>query len=393
MKRITLIIILAVFTFTIGLHAQNPVDSVLEAIERNNTTLAAIRKTTDAEKIGNKTGIYLSNPEVEFNYLWGNPSGIGNRTDFSVKQTFDFPTAYSYKSQISNLKNEQAELEYAKQRKEVLLQARLLCADLINANAQRAEYSKRKEHAEKLAALYKAKFEAGEVSVLEINKTRVNLLNISKELESIEIRRNTLLLELATLNGGIAIDFNELNFLVEPIDPDFEKWYGAAQQRNPILQWLKQEIEIGQKQEKLTKALSLPKVTGGYMSEKVVGQQYQGITAGISIPLWENKNAVKNARAKSEAMQSVEADAKLQFYNEMKMLHAKATGLAESVAGYRQNLAQFSNGELLQKALDKGEISLGEYLFELSVYYESTDRMLEMEKEMNCTVAELSKFE
>lgn len=391
MKHISLIFLL--IALSVAAVAQHPIDSVLAAVERNNMTLAAIRKNTDAEKIGNKTGIYLSNPEVEFNYLWGNPSGIGNRTDFSVKQTFDFPMAYSYKSQISNLKNEQAELEYAKQRKEVLQQARLLCADLVYANAQRAEYNKRKEHAEKLAASYKAKFDAGEVSVLEINKARVNLLNISKELESIEIRRNTLLLELAALNGGIAIDFTELNFHVEPIDTDFEKWYVAAQQRNPVLQWLKQEIEIGQKQEKLTQAMSLPKATGGYMSEKVVGQQYQGITAGITIPLWENKNAVKYARAKADAMQSIEADAKLQFYNEMKMQHVKATGLAESVAGYRQNLAQFSNGELLQKSLDKGEISLGEYLFELSAYYESTDRMLEMEKELNLTVAELSKYE
>ena len=84
-------------------------------IEKNNTTLSALRKNTEAEKVGNKTGIYLQNPEVEFHYLWGNPSVLGNRTDISIKQTFDFPTAYRYKSQISNARNDQVELEYQKQ--------------------------------------------------------------------------------------------------------------------------------------------------------------------------------------------------------------------------------------------------------------------------------------
>ena len=28
----------------------------------------------------------------EFNYLWGNPSAIGNHTDFNISQTFDIPT-------------------------------------------------------------------------------------------------------------------------------------------------------------------------------------------------------------------------------------------------------------------------------------------------------------
>ncbi|MBK6964392.1 MAG: hypothetical protein IPH20_10765 [Bacteroidales bacterium] len=42
-------------------------------IERNNTTLSALRKSVEAEKLGNRTGIYLQNPEAGFNYLWGVP--------------------------------------------------------------------------------------------------------------------------------------------------------------------------------------------------------------------------------------------------------------------------------------------------------------------------------
>ena len=390
MKQIILIFTLVVLTM--GITAQIPVDSVLATIELNNTTLAAIRKNTDAEKIGNKTGIYLSNPEVEFNYLWGNPSSIGNRTDFSIRQSFDFPTAYSYRNQIANIKNDQAEIEYLKQSKEILFQARLVCVDLMYYNKLISEISKRQASAKQLADAYKAKFDIGETGILEYNKAQIYYLTISKELERIEIERTASLSELAKLNGGIAITFNESNIQPQSVAIGFEQWYATAEQNSPVLQWLKQEINMSEKQKQLAATQNLPKFNAGYMSEKVVGQQFQGVSVGVSIPLLENKNAVKYAKANKLAIQSIEADAKLQYYNQMKMLHTKAIAMQNSIADYRKKLAAFSNTELLQKALDKGEISLSEYFFELSVYYESIDKLFEAEKSLNETYTELHRY-
>ena len=98
----TILISIIVFFASISLYAQNSVVTVLKAVEENNTTLKALKETTKAQKLENKTGIYLSNPEVEFNYLWGNPSAIGNRTDFSISQTFDIPTITGMKSKIAD---------------------------------------------------------------------------------------------------------------------------------------------------------------------------------------------------------------------------------------------------------------------------------------------------
>jgi hypothetical protein len=391
MKQI--LIFTAFLAIVSNLYSQNTIDIVLSEIEKNNTTLSAIRKNIDAEKTGNKTGLLPHNPEVEFNYLWGNPSGIGNRTDFSIRQSFDFPTAYSYKNQISNLKNEQAELEFLKQRKEILLQTCLVCIKLTYHNALRVELNKRLYNATQIAIAYKSKFDIGETGILEYNKAQLNLLNINKDVETTEIERNALLSELTRLNGGVIINFIDSAFQQQTIAPDFEQWYTQAEQANPVLQWLKQEIAVSQKQKQLNIAMSLPKFNAGYMSEKVVGQQFQGISIGVSIPLWENKNTVKYTKAKTQAIQSMEANAKLQFYNEMKALHAKAAGLQNSVTDYRKNLHAYSNSELLQKALDKGEISLTEYMYELSLYYESTDKLFQMEMSLNVALAELKRYQ
>lgn len=390
MKGITILFLAALATFSVS--AQTTIDSVLATIEQNNTTLAAIRKTIDAEKIGNKTGIYLSNPEIEFNYLWGNPSPIGDRTDFSVKQTFDFPTAYSYKKQVAKLKDEQAELEYSKQRMELFHRVRSIYSEIVYLNILKNEYQKRCEHAKSMAGSYKSKFDVGEAGILELNKARVNLLNISKKLENIEIERNAQLSELTLLNGGKEIQISDDEYSGFTVAADFEQWYLQAEQKNPVLQWLKQEIAISEKQAQVNHSLGLPKFHAGYMSEKVVGQQYQGITSGISIPLWENKNAVKYEKAKAEAAAGMETDMKIRFYTEMKNQYQKAMSLQLSTSDYGKQLLELSNSDILKKALDLGQISLSEYLLELSVYYESLDKLLEMKSNAQKAYFELLKY-
>lgn len=391
MKQLIIAVISTIF-FCSNLYSQSNIDRILTEIEKNNTRLAALQMSAEADKIGSKKGIYLQNPELGFNYLWGNPSTLGNRTDVSIKQTFDFPSAYRYKNQISNIRNDQLDLEYRKQLRSLLLQARLVCYDLVYTNTLRSELSLRLTHAQTIASSYKSKFDIGETNILEYNKAQLNLLNIGKELDVIDIERNILLLELAHYNGGIFIDFTDTIFQPQVIPSDFEEWYLLAEQNNPELNWLKQELEISQQQEKLNRALSLPKIQAGYMSEKVVGSQFHGLTLGLSIPLWENKNTVKYVRANSLAIESISIDSRMHFYSQLKALHVKAIGLQKNVNDYRLNLQAYDNTKLIRKALDKGEVSLIDYILEFSIYYESFNKILELERELNKTIAWLNQY-
>ena len=391
MKRALIFNILLMMVFSLG--AQNTIDTVLAEIEKNNTTLAALKKSAEAETLGNKTGIFIPNPEAEFNYLWGSPGNIGNRTDFSIKQSLDFPTAYRFKNQISDLKNEQIILLYRKELYAVRLQAKLIYFDLVYYNALIEELTKRVTYARQIAESYQSKFDVGETNILEYNKAQLNLLNAGKTLESTEVERSARLAELTLLNGGIPLEIPESKFQPVILPAGFDQWISQAEQQNPMLAWIKSEIEISRKQEGLSKALGLPKLQAGYMSESVVGQQYQGVTIGVSVPLWENKNRVKYAKANSLALESVEADNKVQFYNHLKALYNKVAGLQQNVAGYRDGLSQYYNTAFLKTALDKGEISLINYITEFSFYYESINNLLNSERELNKVNAELNQFE
>lgn len=388
----TLIIIICTIVFSQQLFSQHQIDKMMNEIEKNNTTLLALQKKTTADKIGNKTGIYPQNLEISFNYLWGNPTVVGNREDINLKQTFYFPTVYSYKNKISNLKNEQADFEYHQQRTAILLKSRLICYDLIYTNGLLNELSKQLLNAQNKATSYQKQFDAGETNILVLKKAQLNLLNLNQEIELLNLERNTLLAELKQLNGGIFIEITEVDYPNTVIDENFDQWYQKQELRNPMLNWIKKEVEISQKQRKLNTALSLPKLEIGYMSEKIVGQEFKGFTTGLSIPLWEHKNMVKYSKAHELAVQSIETDQKLQYFNHLKTVHQKAIQLQKNSDEYQSNLKQFNTINLLNKALEKGEMNLIDYTIELNYYNESSRKLLELKRDYHKTLAVLNQY-
>lgn len=390
MRSIKFIIVFMLLSTSV--FSQNQLDSLLVAIEKNNTTMAAMRKNLEADRIGNKTGLLPGNPDIEFHYLFGNPTTIGNRTDFSVRQTFDFPTVYAHRNHISGLKNAQADLEYQRQRIDILHEASMLGIEEIYHNALLAEYNKRVRHAERIAETYNKKLDAGETNMLEHNKAQVNLLNLKKETEALSIERDALHAEIARLNGGAGFMVEDSVFKTPDLIPGFEAWYENAGNEIPVLQWLEHELKISEREKQLEVANSLPKFSAGYMSEKVVGEQFQGVAVGMSLPLWENRNAVKYAKLKTLAVEESKADAEFQIYAKLKAQYDKVKALQASIMEYQEQLLKYDNRKLAAKALERGEISLATYYIELSLYYSSVDKVLEMQRDLYLAYYALLKW-
>lgn len=387
------IIAFLLLVLPLGLLAQTEIENILAEIESNNTTLSAYRNLNEAQKLENKTGIYLENPEVGFNYLWGDPVAMGTRKDFSISQSFDFPTAYGIKKKIAEAKNIQSDLDFELHRKTILYQTKVICNQLIYLNAINKVLLAREKHAEDIALAYNAKFEVGEINILDKNKAQFNFLNAQKKIEENETEREVLLVQLTAFNGGNPIAFVQSVFSQVNLPVDFSTWYTAYENKNIVLQQAANEIGISEKHIKLSKALSLPKFSGGYMSESVVGESFKGVSVGMSIPLWENKNSVKLANAQQQVALELANDKKIQSYNQLKGQHEKAINLQKMLNSYREALQAVNSSDLLKKALDAGELSLIEYMLELTLYYETTDKFLSIENELNQLIAGLYFFD
>ena len=378
---------------SISLNAQSSVETALKAIEENNNTLKALKETTKSQKLENKTGIYLSNPEVGFNYLWGNPSTIGNRTDFSISQAFDIPTITGMKNKIADERNSLAEWQYKAERMNILLEAKQYCIELIYFNALKKELDIRLQHAQTIASGYQNRLNSGDANILEYNKAQLSLSATTGEIARIDVERNALLSQLKRLNGGLDIVMDDYQFNQKQLPLNFDDWYLQAEQKNPILAYIKQEVVVSQKQVSLNKAKGLPTFSAGYMSENVVGQRFQGLTMGVSVPLWENKNRVKQAKSAVVAAQARQTDSKQQFYNQLQIQYNRALGLKNTAESYRKSLVMANSTELLKKALEAGEISLLNYMVELGLYYNMVNQTLEAERDYQKALAELSAVE
>ena len=252
------LIILLLLTAILASFAQVDPTQYLQEIELNNTELKALRHQVEALKFKNRSGIYPDNPELEFGHLWSNPDELGIRTDFSVSQSFEFPTVYRHRSKIAHSKNEQAELEYQKKRKAILHEANLLIIDLIYTNAVQDELNRRIEHAGSIAQSVSAEFEVGETTILAFNKAKLNLLHISKEQSCNQINREAIIAELDALNSGVRLEIEASTFLASSIPLSFEDWYKDREMDNPELNWLNVETGIADKELKLSRAMSAP---------------------------------------------------------------------------------------------------------------------------------------
>ncbi|MGL4363841.1 MAG: TolC family protein [Bacteroidales bacterium] len=389
MKKTIISILFSVIVFH-QIMAQMDYKNILAEIETNSTMLGALKHQMEADKLAYRTGIYLANPEVEFNYLWGNTPNIGNRQDINISQTFDFPSVYLLRNRVADMQNQNIELLYKAERINLLLSAKQLLIQLVYYNSLEGEYKNRLSNAERIAKSYRIRIEKGDANAIENNKAQMNLIMVQNQLNDIRIQQVSLLSQLKSLNGGKELSFNQNAYYSLSLPASFQEWYLLAEMQNPTLQYVRMQVEISRQQIKLNQVLSLPKFKAGYMSEKIIGEHFQGVSLGISIPMFENKNTVKQAKAKAVALEAQFEDNRVRFYNNLQALYFKAHGLQENAEKYRRALSTFSNADLLQKALDGGEMDLLQYLLEIEYYYEIMNKVLEAEREYQLTLSELS---
>ena len=390
-KLSSAICLCAVATFSVS--AQTATETILRQIEANNPQLKAAASEADAEKIENRSGALLENPEFEFNYLWG-ADGIGNRRDFRVTQAFDVATLTGMKSRQVAGQNEMSALKYKSERLNVLLEAKQACIDLIYYNALKAELSTHLEQAQTLVSSFEKRLKAGGANVLDLNKAKVHLTAVRGQISQVEVERQTLLAVLKSLNGGQDIILDDCVYdLSDNLPADFESWYESASQKNPVLQYVRQEVTLGQKQLSIDKTAWIPELTVGYMSELTTADKFRGVTVGVNIPLWSNANKVKQSRAKIAAAESRKVAAEQQFYFDLSAQYNRAASLKANSELMRASLSETDSRDYLLTAQSRGEISMIEYLVETDQYYEALEQTLSAERDYHQALARLNAVE
>ncbi len=370
-----------------SVNAQTNKD-VLKQIAVNNKEIKVFREYSNSLNISSKTNLFPVNPVVEYSYLSGSDLTSGNKQEFIISQSFDFPSIYFQKSDIAGLQNKSNEFQLKIFKLKILVTTQNYLNDYIYWKTRIDELTKRMTLAENIYKTLQIRFEKGDIGILELNKSK-SLLNLAvSKLNMAKIELNSILSELVNLNGGKPININFNEYQIYYITADFDSLFTELRKSDYNIQSFETEKELYEKKLGLAKSGWLPEFGIGYRQDNENDIKYNGLRLQMSIPVFENTNQVPKAESELNYI-----DVKIQsyiskFYIEKKRLHGKAIEL-ENTVKMQKEILQNNQLELNLKSYELGHISLTQFYYDNMIFYEIIDSVTDTEREYQKVISEL----
>ncbi|WP_062124098.1 TolC family protein [Geofilum rubicundum] len=365
---------------------------LMQSIEQNNTQLITLQKWLNAEKTKAKTGTYPENPEVTYNHLWSGPDLPGNQKELEITQSFKWPGYYTSKSAIQELNYQQKEALAEKEKREILHNARSVYFHLVWLNKQEALLKTRKKDGEQLVAIMQEGFERGEISKPAFDKARIYNIGVQTEWQKTQSEIKVQRQYLRQLNGGHSIDHLIYEYPLEWKLPDLDSLLINLADSHPDLTMAQLGLKQSEKEVSHQKMNRLPTFAAGYRSESFMDQNLKGFHVGISIPLWQNTNKVKQARLQIDW-------AAARLTQQEGELERRASNLFHQAATLQNNFQQMKavmeEEQVSQSHLEllkAGQISFSEYLTDVRFIQETWMQFLETEYTYYELLSQLNRY-
>lgn len=390
MKRYLIATIVAFSTYSIAL-ADN-IGDVLKQVASNNLTLQALVHDNQADVLDIKASNSIGGPSVEYSpFFTKGYSGVAE-SELVVSQEIDFPTKYAARNKQAKMQNIVGEQLLIKQRRDILLQAQLLCIDLIRLNQTLSMLHERLANSETLLQMYQKRMDAGDANALELNKVKLDCMEVRTLVNEAQGERTSLLQQLRQLNGGKPIDVIDTVLPEYPQITNFESYRALALASDADVAVAQTALRAADMNLKLQKNEWLPNISFGYRRNTEQGEGINGFLVGVSFPLYSNSNNVKAARQRRES-------AELQVMQAQNVAEATLRTNYEQLQGLQQ-VIDHSDVKLLQesltlfaKALQHGEITALVYYVEINSIYEKLQRHIDLHCQSVKLLAELHKAE
>ncbi len=294
--------------------------------------------------------------------------GGGKFTNYGFKLSQEFEIAGQRAVRI-----DVAEKELARVRSEITDRERILISDVKDLFAKALAAKKKNGLAreivrlnEELLGYTKIKFQAGDVSGLDVNLSEVELSKAKKELLLAERGYRDSLLALQGLLGLSA----DSSFAIEgdlpseaPALPDKEALKALAFSHRPDAKAAEFEIEKTQLARELVKKEALPHITLSGFYERDERRDAVGLAISVPLPFFDRKQAEeKEASAKAEGAEIRAAGLKKTIEREIDQVFNDIISAIEELSLFRKEILvkAAENLNLLNLAFREGKIGFFE---------------------------------
>ena len=361
---------------------------VLESVERNNLSLRAEAYATAGRTYEARTGNSLEPLSISYSSMGDAPAALGKEGELEVSQSFDLPMLYATRSRIAATRARQYEAEYLALRQQILLEAQEVYLELCALHGIAEINAPRLTAAEHMAALFASRYETGDATAIDRNRTEFEYLLLREELSEVDKRIIELSQRLAALNGG---ELPECSYRMPPaealmpLEALLADWETCA----PDLTALRLQEESARHDVRLSRQQALPKIELGYKHEYGTGERFNGFSAGLSIPLFSNRFNVKRARAMEQAAKAGAESALTEKRSTVRELYLKVdyTGRMLESFSTMPDAAEYT--DMLGRTLEAGQINIVDYYSELDTFYSALEVRIRTELEYRLGLARL----
>jgi outer membrane protein TolC len=340
--------------------------------------------------IGAKSSNNLGETSVQYSPFYANGvSGVAS-SELVVSQNFDFPTLYVARNKANKIKCEELGLQYNLAKRDVLFAARTICLDIIHLRKQQMLLDKRTAIADSLTHLFQTKYDKGETTVIELNKVKMERMELTAENEELQAALKTAQTQLTAMNGNQPIDFNCTEYPELPLLPDDAALAEQYLADNKEILAAEAQAKATQQNISVSKQNSLPKLTLGYRRNTNLDDAVNGFLVGASIPLFSNRHKTQEAKAMHENQMQQLEDTRIQNASAAQSIIAELRHTELGMKAYDTNLME-STLHLLGKAVTAGEISAIDYFREADAIKVSMTKYLELENTYHKTISRIFK--
>lgn len=334
----------------------------------------------------------LSQPELEFEHLWPKHSGE-NRWSIGISQSFDFPTLYSQRSKQAGIVDELMQAERFARECELRYAVELELIDLAALNKRESIYAARRERLERIMQMVERAATAGELTVMELNRVKLDHARTILLLDDIEPERATIIENISALTG---LESTDIQYLIPStksfpyLETEVEAPTAAELNQLPAMSSLRLAKDAAQQTEKIAKMSRLPGVSLGYRHAFEEGMHFNGFSVGITLPVYSDKSKRLAAEAESAALANATDSKRNEIMAAATARCIAANKLLRQIEILKAPLNDTANREVLIKAYKGGEMSLLEMLRELEPFDEAELELLDLRIRYQKAAAALS---
>lgn len=380
---------IAAFLFSGAMQAQS-IDEILRSIEQNSPELKSQQQATHAAQMEVQTLNNLEDPSVEYSPFFAKGvEGVAS-SELVVKQGFDFPTLYAARKKQGKLQQEVLNRRNEMNRREILLRAKTLCLDLIRLNQEQKLLEQRKKNAEELLALFNERLEKGDANILEVNKIKMERMNVQTEVAQNAAAHRNALQQLLAMNGNLPLEFACSSYPVLTPVTSYSALYDEVMTTDATLLEADATARAADKELSVNRQNWLPKLEVAYRRNTSLGEKSNGFLVGGSIPLFSKRKRTQIARAQAISAQLQRDDVRLKTEANIQSQFNEIQQLNEAMQAYDIPLMH-QTLDLLKQAVTAGQLSIIDYYVEAEGVYRNLQAYMEIENQYQKLMATVYK--